>query len=175
MSTEMSVSIDATNVQKAILAAKDWLAQTNMLEFLETKGVAYFHERFVHEFDNEVDPTGDPWLELLPSTHVRRALLGYPAEHPIHVRAGDLKREMLSNNNSRVGWTSGTAELTVGGPKSGGEYKGFARAQWLPGFQTTDGPRMILGLVPGIDELAFQKLLLEDFLSFSAARGLGSV
>ena len=41
------------------------------------------------------------WASLAASTQIQRARMGYPSDHPILVRTGDLKRSLISRSHSK--------------------------------------------------------------------------
>jgi hypothetical protein len=66
-------------------------------------------------FASEGASTGAPWKKLADSTNADRVRKGYPAEHPILERKGDLKRALTTGDGAFVGTSPTSLRYIVGG------------------------------------------------------------
>lgn len=63
-----------------------------MSKFLDQEVDPYLRARAAHRFASEGDAASGKWAPLAPSTVAIRRSEGYPGEHPINRRTGDLER-----------------------------------------------------------------------------------
>ena len=104
-------------------------------------------------FASEGDEISGKWLSLRPFTVSERERHGFPGEHPINVRTGEMKRHLLDSPPRAAVHTLGASMWSPGEPGAGDTANKVRIAQ--QGGTTPEGrpvpPRPVLGI--GLEDL----------------------
>jgi hypothetical protein len=104
-------TVDAGEVVVALERADIALRDENIDNFFfGMQAIPYFQKRTDSRFNSE-SWSGGKWAELTPMTQRFREYQGFPPEHPINVRTGEL-RDWLGTDEGDRRRTGGMAELT---------------------------------------------------------------
>lgn len=99
--TGATIEVEADDVL-AVLRQVELATNTiGLREFLGGPVVEWLQERADHRFASEGDDASGQWPDLTWGTQQIREALGFPREHPINVRTGDL-RDWVVNSDGKV-------------------------------------------------------------------------
>lgn len=157
--------VDSSDVFVMLLALENALGPESMRRFLEGVMVRRIQERAQARFASEGgDDAVDPWEQLHPVTVEMREWQGFPGEHPINRRTGEMER-YITNNYGRSVAGVGMAEMTYPGNPPGNRELAkkvyTAQAGWVDAQGRTN-PRPVLAW--GSSDLVFAVNALEAWI-----------
>lgn len=101
----LDITVDTSDIDEAIAQYLTALSPPSIGAWLKGPMVEWLQLRMTERFDNEGDSAVGEWLDLAPKTQEIRAALGFPAEHPINERTGEM-RSFLETNEGLL-WANG--------------------------------------------------------------------
>jgi phage gpG-like protein len=145
MAVSLRIQVSQNDVQAAMFAMEVALSPVAMMGFMTTRVEPIMRRRISERFMSEGDSAvGGKWMELKPSTVAFREESGFPGEHPINQRTGELFQK-LTNGTNAVTAIAGGAAFMLPGPVSGEMEEKLSTAQEGKMFPATV-PRPVLGL-----------------------------
>lgn len=138
---------DSEGVEEMLSRLDFLFGPVGMTYFLAGQVTPYLKGRARSRFANEGDEVSGPWAPLSPVTAQIRSGLGYPPEHPINRRTGQLER-WVTESAPGIIYTPIVAQLTYpGNPPTGTTKEKVTLAQTgqAPKGRSTS-PRPVLGL-----------------------------
>lgn len=165
-SASIQITVDESDVERLLRNVGDALDTVGIYAFLHSSVGPWLRERAENRFANEGDDVVGNWEPLSPATNLMRADQGFPPEHPINHRTGELERYI-----TRSGWdimTSPTLSVLKfpGGPPPGGELANKVRTAQAGSFNPATVPRPVLGLNEA--DLAFTLAAMATFISIAS-------
>jgi hypothetical protein len=155
------VQVDAAdfNMKMAILQVR--LSASGLQDFMENTMVPFLQMRADRRFAIEGDEVSGRWLPLKRATTLMRLRQGYPPQHPINVRSGQMKT-WITSADGNVRAQHGMADLTwPGNPPGGTMLKKIQTAQMGQAYPST-APRPVIGV--GDDDNIFALAQLTQYL-----------
>lgn len=151
--SEAFVYVDSTDARAALNALEWAISPLSAGMWLSGQMSPFLVRRAQQRFANEGDDAVGRWLPLRESTEELRANSGFPRDHPINRRTGELEEYITSGGND-VALTAMGARLTMPGSAASGElHDKVATAQEGRGFGGSRAPsephtvpRPVLGL-----------------------------
>lgn len=138
---------DSEGVEMMLQRLDYLFGPVGMTYFLAGQVTPYLKGRARARFANEGDEMSGPWAALSPVTAQIRSALGYPPDHPINHRSGQLER-WVTGSMPAVLYTPVVAQLTYpGNPPTGKLKSKVTTAQTgISSTGRTTTPRPVLGL-----------------------------
>lgn len=125
---QLDVILDATGVNWDLERIQVGIGPTSLAAFLGSQGKEILQHRAEVRFADEGDSASGDWQQLAFPTRRIRAAKGFPPEHPINVRTGEL-RAFVTGNDGSVSTTGTAARLLWPGEVSGELSLKYATAQ----------------------------------------------
>lgn len=119
MSVNTEVLVDDVAVVALMSRLAEVLSPYHMAGFLATEINPYLQERTQRRFETEGDELSGAWAALSQATVEIRESSGYPGEHPINVRTGQLERFMTDGSPNTMAAGYGAMLRYPGGEASG--------------------------------------------------------
>lgn len=143
------------------------VSDTGLQAFMRNQVDTYLRQRADQRFRSEGDAAvGGTWDPLKESTEWFRRRQGFPAQHPINQRTGEL-REFVTKTPGSVAGVAGGFQLTLPGETPTGElYDKLATAQQGRGNPATEA-RPVLG-IDMIDGVSIGVALIEYMFAGNA-------
>lgn len=110
MSFYVEIDADTTEAAAVILQLQTRLSPAGLATFLQGIVDPFIRNRIQGRFTSEGDDVSGAWHPLEQATQQIRAAYGYPPDHPINVRTGEMQ-DFLVNTQSDVVMTGIGAEL----------------------------------------------------------------
>jgi hypothetical protein len=142
--------------------------------FLASMADPYMQDQIIGRFAIEGDKDSGPWDPLAPTTERIRDNLGFPPDHPINERTGELLRFVLYNRDFSSG--SDWASMDIPGDPDSAQLEAKLRHAQMgaednvlfPGSYTP--PRPVLAVGP--DDMEILLKMLELHVMHRAVAGL---
>lgn len=93
---QFDVEVDDTDVTQMLTRFDHVLSPINLSEFLRRYADPWFTGRALSRFRNEGDDVVGKWAPLKPYTVDARESAGFPGQHPINHRTGEMERYIAS-------------------------------------------------------------------------------
>jgi hypothetical protein len=140
----VDIKVDTRDTERLLDALERALSGPSLHDWLMTRVDPMIRARAKARFMNEGDDVSGPWEALSPATVRIRQEKGFPGEHPINKRTGELERYITGRGT--VTTTGDVADLFAPGGNPQGELvKKIETAQ--AGRQTPyTNPRKVLGI-----------------------------
>lgn len=165
MTTSITFYVDDRHVQRLLENVGDALDTVGMYTFLNASVGPWLRERAQERFANEGDDVVGQWAPLEAYTVQMRESQGYPGEHPINRRSGELENYIV-NGGWDVTATPILSTLTYpGNAPNTSEAVKVATAQTGAAHPFTV-PRPVLGLNEA--DLAFVMAALGTHITLAA-------
>lgn len=165
MSTSITFYVDDRHVQRLLENVSDALDTVGMYTFLNASVGPWLRERAQERFANEGDDAVGQWAPLEAYTVQMRQSQGYPGEHPINRRSGELENYIV-NGGWDVTATPILSTLTYpGNAPNTSEAVKVATAQ-MGAANPYTVPRPVLGLNEA--DLAFVMAALGTHITLAA-------
>ena len=97
---QFDVEVDDSDVQKMLARFDAVLIPTNLAQFLRYVADPWFTGRAISRFRNEGDDVSGAWAPLKPYTVQQRESAGFPGEHPINHRTGEMERYIAQGSRT---------------------------------------------------------------------------
>jgi hypothetical protein len=114
-SVRFVVDVDDDNVEELLSRTSNALSTVGMYAFLHGAVGTWLQRRARDRFAAEGDDVSGPWLPLEPYTNQARSAAGFPPEHPINRRTGDLEAYITGSGGWDVVSAGGFSQLTYPG------------------------------------------------------------
>jgi hypothetical protein len=95
----VQVTADHSTVDKVLKQLEDRTSPQGLQDFLDDKVDDFIRNRISDRFTKEGDDVSGAWHPLEQATQQIRASYGYPADHPINVRTGQLKAFLVNSHS----------------------------------------------------------------------------
>lgn len=143
---QFDVEVDDSDVQRMLARFDAVLVPTNLALFLRHVADPWFTGRAISRFRNEGDDVSGAWAPLKPYTVEQRESAGFPGEHPINHRTGEMERYIAQGSRT---FMLGAQQATMRMPGRGNATfnKKLAVAQRGAAF-----PRTVARPVIGMNE-----------------------
>ena len=105
----------------------------------------YIQDRARKRFVNEGDDAVGRWLPLLPATANIRAMQGYPPDHPINIRTGEL-HDYITNSPMQIEPLGFGIQATYPGVEATGELGDKFRTAQQGRQNPNTVPRRVIGM-----------------------------
>lgn len=143
--TSITFVTDSRNVERMLERVSDALDTVGMYAFLNSSVGPWLRERAQERFANEGDDVVGQWAPLQAYTVQMRESQGFPGEHPINRRTGELESYIVSG-----GWDVSASPILStltypGNLPSGSQAVKVAAAQ-MGVTNPSTVPRPVLGL-----------------------------
>lgn len=161
MSVNTEVYVSSGAVEALLLRLEDTLRPAHMAEFLGYNITPYIQGRVQRRFEMEGDDVSGPWAPLADATVRMREDAGFPGEHPINVRTGELERYISDSTPALV--AEPYAMLIYPGRDPGGEMG----AKMRTAQSGSDNPSAPARPVIGLDEADLTYVLTAVALEIS--------
>lgn len=139
-----SITVESSDVESRLGRIADFLGVDMMGEFLGVNLTQYVQGRAEARFSTEGDDVTGPWLPLNPATVEIREGLGYPGDHPINNRTGDLEN-YITKSQSQMSATGGSVIMTYPGAAPSGELLDKVQTAQSGKGDPNTPPRPVLG------------------------------
>lgn len=169
----IGIEPDLMEVIRAVTALQTFVSNPSMSSVLDGPVADILSNRIEQRFASEGDEVSGPWAALKERTNAFREQQGFPTDHPINERTGNMKR-----------WLTGHGFITIDpeGPNyslPGDDNAGdpFLNAKLITAQTGTnpttggDTPRPVLGLGE-VDAELVAEAIVEWFLATTAAFGV---
>lgn len=117
--TNVYFSVDKKTADLISAKLFNLLSAPMLSVFLKTTVDPYLRQRVQDRFRQEGDDASGPWVPLADSTHFWREEQGFPPEHPINIRTGQMFNWATSAGSTRMIGPSSSL-LTFPGRKPSG-------------------------------------------------------
>lgn len=163
--TSIVFLVDSKSAEAMLMRLNDALDTVGLYTFLNASVGPYLMQRAEARFANEGDDVVGKWAPLEAYTVAMRQSMGFPGEHPINRRSGELENYIV-NSGWDVMSTPALASLTFpGAVPNASEAVKVATAQ-----MGTDHPSTVPRPVVGLNEvdLAFVMAALGTHVTLAA-------
>lgn len=163
---DLTFDVTTDTVTPLMLALDTALNPAAIAGFLSGVIEPYIQGRAKDRFAQEGDDAVGAWEPLKPATHAIRAQQGYPPDHPINRRTGQLE-DYITNSPGRLTVHALGATLTMPGSPPTGEL----RDKVVTAQQGRDNPRTVARPVMGLNETDLMFVLTELTFYVGGAAG----
>jgi hypothetical protein len=161
------------NTQTMLNRVNRAIGGASLATWMQTMAIPYFQDEIVDRFAYEGDDRSGEWAPLKDSTNRIREALGYPPEHPINERTGEMLEWLASSGefimglNSAIGTIPGDAPSDILAQKFRTAQMGTNENRMIPGAHTP--PRPVLAVSPAEDMAILLKGLQVHIMQHIAA------
>lgn len=117
----ITVEVVSTGVEHIISRLEVALQYESLHRYLEERAFPHLQDEVVNRFAYEGDRKSGSWPDLAPSTVRIREQLGFPGDHPINERTGQMLQFLYSSSEYHP--TSDGAEMNYPGVPTDGELE----------------------------------------------------
>jgi hypothetical protein len=143
---QLGYRVEATQALEAVAKVKALTSPAGLASWLSGQMGPHLISRMEDRFAKEGDDAVGKWELLSEATVFIREGQGYPGDHPINVRTGEMFRYLVSNSNVDVSTTAEGATLVYPGTDTVGDLADkLATAQGGADSPSTPA-RPVLGL-----------------------------
>jgi len=109
-----TITLDDARVMQQLDIIQLILGEASMEKFLLTAAVPYLQDRIDQRFADEGDDVVGQWQDLADSTISIRQSAGFPGDHPINYRTGEML-DYLDTNEGEISPGNGDVRITFPG------------------------------------------------------------
>lgn len=109
-----TITLDDARVMEQLDIIEAVLSEASIENFLSKVAIPYIQDRMDNRFDGEGDDVVGRWQQLAPSTVSIRAAAGFPGDHPINYRTGEML-DYLDTNEGELSTGPGDVRITYPG------------------------------------------------------------
>lgn len=112
----LDIVVDTNEADLMLSAAEQTLMGPSLRRYLDTEMATYMRKRISDRFASEGDDVTGPWAALQDATVSIRESKGFPGEHPINKRTGDLENFMTKGRLDYTMQSNGASIFFPGKP-----------------------------------------------------------
>lgn len=162
----IAVVVDHRQVDRLLRNLNDALSVVGMYHFLDNSVGPWLQNRARARFAGEGDDVVGKWEPLQPGTNAARKAHGFPEEHPINHRTGELERYITGG-----GWDIASAPMLAtltfpGGPEPTGQLGLKVKTAQQGASTPPTVPRPVVGVNEA--DLAFVLGAMATYLSIAS-------
>jgi hypothetical protein len=109
-----TITLDDSRVMEQLDSIELMISESSLENFLSNVAVPYLQDRVDQRFANEGDDVVGQWKDLAGATISIRQSLGYPGDHPINQRTGEML-DYLDTNQGEISAAPGDIRVTYPG------------------------------------------------------------
>ena len=162
----IAVTVDHRQVDRMLLNLNDALSVVGMYHFLDKSVGPWLQGRAQDRFAGEGDDVVGKWAPLEPATNTLRRAAGFPEEHPINRRTGELERYIVGGGWDVTASTTLSVLTYPGGPEPSGTLGDKMRTAQQGAATPPTVPRPVVGVNEA--DLAFVLGAMATYVTIAA-------